>query len=67
MHSARKDNFSNNERDGQINQIGEGWLESSMLAPMAGIHHVLTQFPPSMDTGNVWHPVVPSVPVVTRP
>jgi hypothetical protein len=37
MHNERKDNLSNHDRLGQINQIGAVWLASSMMAPMVGI------------------------------
>jgi hypothetical protein len=62
MHNAKKDNFSSKDRYGQINQIREGCRESSILAPTVGIPHVVTEFPPSIDTGNVWRGVVASAP-----
>lgn len=43
MHNERKENLSNHDRFGQINQIGAGWLASSMMAPMA--RGFLTEFP----------------------
>jgi len=41
MHNVKKDNLSNNDKFGQITQIGAGWLgSSSILAPMVEVSHV---------------------------